>query len=296
MDIKSILAQNKGNVALVIGNGINRYNTDSTYNSWDDLLQEISIKHSLYDEKIPSGIALTEFYDLLELKLGKSNQKNNLKKDFCDLMSEWKPQIQHKKITEWAMHNNSPILTTNFDNSLGNAVNCEKKEITRDRKRSSDHYPWNSYYGLTDLDDPSTGFGIWHVNGMQYYKRSIRLGLRDYMLSVRHVQKRIRGKSAEGLSDSNSWRGGNTWLHIVFNLPLLFFGLGLEENEVFLRWLLIERAYYFHRFRNRRRPAWYVYKDDAPQPGKLFFLKGVGVEPVKVDCFDDIYGPATWQL
>ena len=80
------------------------------------------------------------------------------------------------------------------------------------------------------------------------------------------------------------------------NLPLLFFGLGLEENEVFRRWLLIERAYYFHRFRNRRRSAWYVYKDDAPQPGKLFFLKGVGLEPVKVDCFDDIYGPATWQL
>ena len=296
MDIKSILAQNKSNIALVIGNGINRYNTDSTNNSWDDLLQEISKIHSLHNGKIPNGIALTEFFDLLGLKSGQELSKNNLKKDFCELMSEWKPEIHHKKITEWSMHNNSPILTTNFDNSLGNAANCELKKITRDNKRSSDFYPWNSYYGFTDLDDPCTGFGIWHVNGMQYYKRSIRLGLTDYMGSVQHVRKRIRGKSAEGLSDSNSWRGGNTWLHIVFNMPLLFFGLGLDENEVFLRWLLIERAYYFHKFRNRRRSAWYVYKDDVPSSGKLFFLKGIGVEPVKVECFDDIYGPATWQL
>ena len=292
MDIKSILAQNESKVALVIGNGINRYNTDSANNSWDYLLQEISKKHSLHNGEIPNGIALTEFYDLLELKLGKSNQKNNLKKDFCDLMSEWKPQIQHKKITEWAMHNNSPILTTNFDNSLGNAVNCELKTPS---KQFTDHYPWSSYYGLTNLDNPCTEFGIWHINGMQYYKRSIRLGLRDYMLSVLRVQSWIRNKNPGNLSDSNNWRGGNTWLHIVFNLPLLFFGLGLEQNEVFLRWLLIQRASYFHRFRNRRRSAWYVYKDDAPQPGKLFFLRGVGVEPVKVDCFDDIYGPATWQ-
>ncbi len=293
MDIKSLLARNKGNIALVIGNGINRYNAEWANNSWDYLLQEISKKHSLHNGEIPKGIALTEFFDLLELKLDKSYQNNNLKKDFCDLMSEWKPQIHHKKITEWATHNNSPILTTNFDNSLANAANCELK---KPNKQFTDYYPWNSYYGLTNLDNPCTEFGIWHINGMQRYKRSIRLGLRDYMLSVRRVQSWISNINPENLSDSNSWPGGNTWLHIVFNMPLLFFGLGLEENEVFFRWLLIERARCFRNFPNRRSSAWYVYKDDDSRSGKLYFLKAVGVEPVKVECFDDIYGSATWQL
>ena len=202
MDIKSILAQNKGNIALVIGNGINRYNTDSTSNSWDDLLQEISKKHSLHKGKIPNGIALTEFFDLLELKLDKNYQQNNLKKDFCDLMSEWKPQIHHKKITEWAKHNNSPILTTNFDNTLGSAANCDLRRVG---EHHTDFYPWNYYYGLTNLDSPHSEFGIWHINGMQHYKRSIRLGLRDYMLSVRRVQSWISSGNPENLSDSNSW-------------------------------------------------------------------------------------------
>lgn len=44
------------------------------------------------------------------------------------------------------------------------------------------------------------------------------------------------------------WDGAASWLHIVFNSPLLIFGLGLEENEVFFRWLLIERARYFKKF------------------------------------------------
>lgn len=293
MDIKSILAQNKGNIALVIGNGINRYNTDSTNNSWDDLLQEISKKHSLHNGKIPNGIALTEFFDLLGLKSGEEISKNDLKEDFCDLISEWKPQGHHKKITEWAVHNNSPILTTNFDNTLGSAANCDLRRVG---EHHTDFYPWNYYYGLTNLDSPHSEFGIWHINGMQHYHRSIRLGLTDYMGSVSRVRGLIRDESAENLYASDDWDGRNSWLHIVFNMPLLFFGLGLGENEVFLRWLVIERALYFREYPHRRKSAWYVYESDDSVSGKLFFLKGVGVEPVKVECFDDIYGSSTWQL
>ena len=55
----------------------------------------------------------------------------------------------------------------------------------------------------------------------------------------------------------DNWLGKNTWVHIIFNSPLLIFGLALEENEVFLRWLLIERARYFKKFPDRRKKAWY---------------------------------------
>lgn len=91
------------------------------------------------------------------------------------------------------------------------------------------------------------------------------------------------------------WDGAASWLHIVFNSPLLIFGLGLEENEVFFRWLLIERARYFKKFPDRRKDAWYVYVGKLNNDGKQFFLDGVGVVPLHVASYDDIYGADTWK-
>ena len=247
---------------------------------------------------IPKGIALTEFYDLLVLKSGSGISDNDLKKELYSLMSKWKPEAHHKEITEWAMHNNSPILTTNFDNTLGNAANCELLKMTHVRKQFTDYYPWICYYGHTDLHDPCIGFGIWHINGMEYYRRSIRLGLTHYMGSVQRARSWIYERNKDRLffdRDSNTWRGNNTWLHVVFNKPLLFFGLGLEQNEIFLRWLLIERARYFRKYPDREKPAWYVHSHDDPGSGKLFFLDSIGIKPVKADNFDEIYGSSTWQ-
>jgi hypothetical protein len=114
--------------------------------------------------------------------------------------------------------------------------------------------------------------------------------------------ERVRGwihKGNEGLlfagKDANNWPGVSTWLHIVFNKPLLIFGLGLEENEVFLRWLLIERARYFNKFPDRRRKCWYVYTSGKEKMGKLFFLRKLGIQPVKADSYEDVYSASTWQ-
>jgi hypothetical protein len=162
----------------------------------------------------------------------------------------------------------------------------------------TDYYPWETYYGSNAVRDPSQEFGIWHVNGMQRYHRSIRLGLTHYMGSV----ERARGwfhKGNEGCLFSGKnvrgWDGAATWLHIIFNTPLLIFGLGLEENEVFLRWLLIERARYFRIFPERRKSAWYVHVGKIDNPGKQFFLSGVGVQTILATSYDEIYGPGTWR-
>ena len=288
---------------MVIGNGINRYNSVSSNNSWEALLQKLSQSYSL-DKKIPKGIALTEFYDLLELKSGSEVLEGTLQKEFCKYTSEWAPKSHHDYIMQWAINHDLPILTTNFDNTLGKASNCEFLKTTRDRKQFTYFYPWICYYSHSNLTDPCEGFGIWHINGMQKYHRSIRLGLGHYMGSVQRVRSwiyptkrdRNRDRSLMG-GDSKEWRGRNTWLHIIFNKPLLFLGLGLNENEVFLRWLLIERARYFRKFPERNQPAWYVYaKDDDVRSGKLFFLVGVGIVPVEEDNFDEIYRLSTWEL
>jgi hypothetical protein len=94
--------------------------------------------------------------------------------------------------------------------------------------------------------------------------------------------------------DIRKWPGAQTWLQPFFHKPLLFMGLGLEQNEVFLRWLLIERARYFGRHPGRRSPGWYVHVGPL-DPGKAFFLRGVGIEPHAVKDYAQIYGADTWR-
>lgn len=63
---------------------------------------------------------------------------------------------------------------------------------------------------------------------------------------------------------------------ILFHRPLAIIGLGLAENEVFLRWLLIEGAKYYKDFPARYQPTWFVHTANKRNIGKLYFLKAVG--------------------
>ncbi len=210
-------------------------------------------------------------------------------------MRGWAPHEHHKRIVSWAEQAGCPLLTTNFEKVLGEAGGCKLLHTHRDG--FTDFYPWETYYGNAQFNDPCAGFGIWHINGMERYRRSIRLGLSHYMGSVQRARGWMhRGREKRLFSGKNvrDWYGARTWLDVVFHKPLLIFGLGLEENEVFLRWLLIERARYFRKFRDRRKAAWYVHTDETDGSGKLFFLEGVGVKPIRARSYDELYGAATW--
>lgn len=83
----------------------------------------------------------------------------------------------------------------------------------------------------------------------------------------------------------NNWAGYLTWLNIIFNKSLFIVGLGLEENEVFFRWLLIERAKYFKKFPKRKKEGWYITVRDNTDInflGKKFFLESVGLKVLEV--------------
>ena len=299
--MKSILRKHQTDISLVIGNGINLYGPAKETNSWDGLLIKLWKKHLAEKlPKIPLGVSLTEFYDLLELKSGARPFGKPLQKEFCALMQNWKCHDHHKRIVAWAQKTNSPILTTNFERVLGDAGGCSLRRTQRHTVRTgfTDYYPWETYYGTESIEDPSQRFGIWHVNGMEHYHRSIRLGLTHYMGSVERARGWIhKGNERRLFSGKNvrNWRGAGTWLHIVFNSSLLIFGLGLNVNEVFLRWLLIERARYFRKFPDRKKAGWYVHTDDLENAGKAFFLEGVGIQMIKSNGHDEIYGSQTWN-
>lgn len=296
--MKQLLTSNKADVALVVGNGVNRYAAPPGTNSWEALLTELARRHiSPTHDGIPRGVSPTEFYDVLDLASANIKGSKGLQAQFCDLMSTWTPLPQHGQIADWARRLSVPILTTNFEETLSRPVLAKRNRYGSDKFTA--FYPWSTCFSKEPVLNPLTTFAIWHVNGIQAYRQSIRLGLSHYMGSVERARGWLHksGTRLFGSENIESWPGSNTWLQVFFHKPLLFFGIALNENEVFLRWLLIERARYFKRFPTRAKLGWYVYvhHEGVIDPGKILFLKGVGIEPYPVSAYQDIYSKDTWN-
>ena len=295
MTLETILTAQHNNLALIIGNGIHRYNSDGNRNSWDGMLLDLWVKHTDEDPKdIPRGISLTEFYDALDLS--SASKTKNLQKEFCEFLVGWNAKAHHYAIMDWAKRHSAPVLTTNFDETLSDCAGLTLHHS--DSSRFTDFYPWASYFSAEEINNPAQDFAVWHINGIKRYSRSVRLGLSHYMGSVERARSLIhKGGDGRLFAESNkgNWNGRNTWLHIIFNNDLLFVGLGLDSAEVFLRWLLIERAKYFKTFPERARKAWYLHAGGDLSPGQTLFLKSVGCEIVKEDSYDALYA-GCWSV
>jgi hypothetical protein len=295
MNLSSVLNQHNQQLALVIGNGINRYNSSAALSSWDAMLLELWERHTKEDANIiPLGISLTEFYDALDLR--SQLKEKNLQKEFCDFLSGWSFKPHHQSIMAWAKQHHTPVLTTNFDETLAESLALTLHHA--DSQRFTDFYPWASCFAEQAIEKPTDEFGIWHINGIKRYSRSIRLGLSHYMGSVERARALIhKGGDKRLFAEKNNgnWNGSDTWLECIFKKDLLFLGLGLDMSEVFLRWLLIERAKYFKTYPERAKKAWYVYAGQDLSAGQTIFLKSVGCEIIKESSFDALYGEA-WKI
>lgn len=286
-NFKRILNSNKDQLAFICGNGINRYAYRETQKcSWSDMLldiwREISSNNTL--SNISEGISYTEFYDVMESDVGNID---TLRLKVVNYLEKWKPHPYHEwlqnKFIEW----NIPLLTTNFDRNLDAGLRIYKFNNTK----FTDFYPWNVYFSKKELGSPLDGFGIWHINGMVGYRRSIRLGLSEYIGLSARVRSYLHNddKLDDFYNKTENWNGDQTWLHIIFNRSLCIFGLGLDENETFLRWLLIERAKYFKKFPKRAKKGWYICRSNDLTNGKRFLLEHIGFEVVALDSYKDVY-------
>lgn len=289
--IRDILYNNYQDIAFIIGNGINLHFFNGEIPSWNSLVCNMWRSHLDNNVGNINGVTLTELYDLLELKYCQEKdtiqkKRNELKKE---VVSQFNKQLSNtdlstlaKRIHDWE----APILTTNFDTIIASSLNLNMKRMG---KGFTDFYPWNIFYSDNELDSSLSGFGIWHINGLVNYHRSIKLSLSDYMGCVERVRKWLHKDNLEEYfygKRQNYWIGYNTWLHILFNKQLFIFGLSLEENEVFLRWLLIQRAKYAKMY-NLNLKGWFVDKDI--KDGKKFFLQTLGFEVININDHDELY-------
>jgi len=293
-EVKRIISKNSEDMAFLIGNGINlHFNRNNP--SWSDLLLDLWDSYSFDTQStIPTGISFTEFYDALEIQnYTKKDFSADLQKAVQDKMIKWQASQKQNIVLNRIKNLEAPILTTNFDNLIAESLNLEFFRLTD--TKFSDYYPWSCYYSNRQLTYPTEGFGVWYPNGMVRYHRSIKLGLSQYMGNVERARRLIH-KEPENIGfegkNQSYWPGYKTWLHIIFNKSIFIFGLGLNESEVFIRWLLIERAKYYRKFPDMKHKGWFLTKKDNAyhsSEGKNFFLKSVGFEVVEVEDYKTIY-------
>ena len=269
-------------VAFLIGNGPNL--AANIMPSWKDLLTSAADRPITYEVE---GLSNTEIYDLVELHSENGHDVKARVKNKLEILPTYNLDI-HRRLMEFARINNSPVLTTNFDEAFERSIDAQLFHIYS--KGFTHFYPWKTYYGHKQLELPTDGFGIWKIHGDVRYKDSIRLGLTDYMGSAERARKLIhngddrlfKGKRQE------SWQGQQTWLHVWFNLPIVIFGFGYGIDEVFLRWLLIERRRYLNIFEDPME-VYYISKG-TPAPAINNFMQNLGVKVRFINEYPEIYG------
>ena len=192
--IKDIISRNSGKIAFLIGNGINYYYNPSS-SSWHNLLIDLWNRNSNSNKtKIPEGISLPEFYDVLEIHNSeRSGFPRGLQKEIKTLMGSWTSTKEQNIILNKIESFNAPILTSNFDDLMPSSMNLDFRKMNA--PHFTDFYPWSCYYSNKDLRIPTEGFGVWHINGMIKYPRSIRLGLSQFMGNVERTRRLIHGDS-----------------------------------------------------------------------------------------------------
>ena len=302
------IVKSQKDLAFIVGNGINRYGVKRGGDSKEDERSWKTLIKSLWstfgtppsDDIVYEDVHLTEIYDLLSLY---DNSDIEMRGFVSEKLATWKPEEQHHRLVERLMQLDAPILTTNFDATLTSELKKMHLRISQSGSPFSHHYPWTTYFGSKVLSTPLDGFGIWHINGMIGYPYSIRLALSHYMGAVQRARQLLHhGDSALFASARNTkdtWAGSNTWLEIFFRKRLVIMGLGLESNETFLRWLLVERAKYLRSLECdwAGTSGWYLHtkrdrkgdKVKPVSPGKRLFMEAVGIKVLELETAKHLY-------
>lgn len=291
--LKKILKNHSHSLSFLIGNGVNNYVHHLNNNSslkWDQLLLRLWNNHSsTHKKEIPSGISFTEFYDILEFQnSSKSRFSKDLQLTVIRELNSWEPDKIHNTLFRYIQKLDRPILTTNYDQQIARTLSLSFRKLTP--AGFSDFYPWSCYYSNKPIQAKNIGFSVWHPNGMTKYQRSIKLGLAQYMGNVHKARNLIYDRS-NGLyhPKRKTWIGTGTWLDLFFHQSLFIFGLALEENEIFFRWLLIERAKYYKKYPSRSQLGWYITTQNEINEGKTFFLESVGIQTINLSSYTELY-------
>lgn len=223
-----------------------------------------------------------------------------------DLVKINKQDVVHQQFLNYAAIKDVPILTTNIDRLLSMRLNERKLNLTGGSYfTATKGYKWNYCYTEQALSADNLAklelaqhFAIWHIHGLADYPDTIKIGLDDYINCTSQAKKLLSspGKDRISLFDAKTddWAGRNTWLDLFFRREIIVIGLALDSQEVFLRWLFIQRAKYLklkYPDPEKRPKAWFIHTDAnlTDKSPKGIFFKACGMYLIREKRFCDIY-------
>lgn len=285
-------AKTRRKLAFVLGNGINRYAFEKAI-TWDELLQDLwEGEPALQDfPQNYKGLSLTEIFDIMCLKKRNGNWDENIKQSRIDICKKFKEAPFNNQLNKQLATLCVPILTTNYDGCLDANL---KKHVAK----ISSTYPFDLYFSDKEITQDNYGqeFSVWHIHGRYNLQNSIRLGTADYMglltYTRNYLQKGANLFNVKKVDDPwgvkkygeepKEEKYHFSWLEIFYNCSLCINGLGLAQDETYLRWLLISRKKYLDRI-GSNETGWYICASKDLDEGKKFFLKNVGINIIVID-------------
>lgn len=223
-----------------------------------------------------------------------------------DLLKINKQDAVHRQFLKYAATKDIPVLTTNIDRLLSMDLSERKLALTGDPYfTATKNYKWNYCYTEKALPADNQAklglaqhFAVWHIHGLADYPDTIKIGLDDYINCTSQAKKLLSstGKDRISLFDAKTdvWAGRNTWLDLFFRRQIIVIGLALDSQEVFLRWLFIQRAKYLklkYPDPEKRPKAWFIHTDAnlSDKSPKGIFFKACGMDLIREKRFCDIY-------
>lgn len=235
--------------SLLFGNGINLLG--KTAQDWDSLLDTISNEKDLHTKDLLNTMIYEKIY--LNVKNESLKRENEdiefrIKNSVADLLNNNKVNKFHKELIELKFDH---YLTTNYDKTFENTFDeyfSAKIEDSNDENiysiRRHKKYIQNSY-----------SFKFWKIHGDIDKPKTIKLGLDHYCGSIGKIDAYIKGNYSYDINEefflmdtplvkkiSNSSFDHISWIELFFNTNLHVIGLGLDDSETDLWWILNKRA------------------------------------------------------
>jgi hypothetical protein len=145
----------------------------------------------------------------------------------------------------------------------------------------SDTFLWKQYYSddntFSFVEKDINQYSIWHIHGRVNKPMSIRIGLNDY---VELLTKLKAYKTSAFFENQNcqqeEYVTTYSWMDYFFMSDLVIFGLGLNQAEVGLRWLLMERSRYL-RIVDNKLTTLFIHGQGSNE-GTIKLLSNMGIK------------------
>ncbi|QQO09122.1 SIR2 family protein [Breznakiella homolactica] len=261
---------------LLLGNGINRFSADY---SWDTLVDHLIGGYG--SGKISKA---EKPFTLLYEEILSRAFREELIKDETELLSfiaKETEKIEPNNFHNLVLKNYSTILTTNYDYAVEKAAAGSGGPFDSETRETR--------YSLYRRID-AKGTSVWHIHGEAGYPRTICLGYEHYSAYIQTMRNRLIKQDIERKKDP----GGNspgTWMDYFFDADIDIIGLSLDFVESDLWWLIIHRSRLINsgRAERKNRIRYFIKKNadyDAKTKAKIQMLEANNIDLAEIDGKD----------